>query len=62
MKKCKICGAEIIYGVNGCTMYDTCTDCEPVHYYAKPRKADERETFGDYESAILARNETEYDF
>ena len=62
MKKCKICGAEIVNGVNGCMMYNTCTDCEPIHYYAKPRKADEREIFGDYENAILARQDDEYSY
>lgn len=31
-KKCRKCGAEIIYGMNGCTMYDECFSCRPVHY------------------------------
>ncbi len=33
MKKCSICGTEIINGVNGCMMYDTCNTCKPIVYY-----------------------------
>lgn len=32
MKRCDICGTEIIPGVNGCSMYNTCTSCKPIHY------------------------------
>ena len=32
MKKCPICGVEIINGVNGCSMYETCTTCKPIYY------------------------------
>ena len=54
MKKCVICGAEIIPGVNGCTMYDTCSTCRPVVYYAKPRQVEDN---NDYEGTILASQE-----
>ncbi len=40
--------------MNGCAMYDECFDCKPIHYYARPRKAT---ISGDYEGAILARQE-----
>lgn len=32
MKQCVICGEPIIPGENGCNMYNTCTNCKPVHY------------------------------
>ena len=35
MKRCKTCGCEIVYGVNGCMMLDDCNKCHgPVHYPA----------------------------
>lgn len=54
MKKCIICGNEIINGVNGCAMYGECTDCRPIRYYALPKRLDDQ---GDYEEAILSRQE-----
>lgn len=42
MKKCRVCGAEIINGQNGCMMLgDICFDCHggpPV--YPSPRRID----------------------
>lgn len=60
MKKCSICGCDIINGKNGCTMYDTCFECKPIHYYAKPRQGS-TEYFGDYEEAILEKQEEYFD-
>lgn len=37
-KMCKLCKCVIINGQNGCAMYDTCTDCKPVHYITQPRQ------------------------
>ena len=38
MKTCTTCGAEIVNGVNGCAMYDQCTDCRPIHYPLSPTR------------------------
>ena len=57
MKTCTICEATIINGVNGCSMYDTCTTCRPIHYFAKPRKANSIEYYTDYEELILEQQE-----
>lgn len=59
MKLCVICGSEIIPGINGCTMYDECSACRPIVYYAKPRQGEDN---NDYESAILARSENDGHF
>lgn len=32
MKRCTLCRADIVPGVNGCTMYDTCISCKPIRY------------------------------
>lgn len=45
MKICKICGAEIVRGVNGCDWYDECFSCRPIHYPAKPREVDPYASF-----------------
>lgn len=61
MKHCTVCGAEIIPGQNGCTMYNTCFDCKPVHY--PPVKRNWRPLnitpMIDYEDLILERQEME---
>ena len=56
MKKCRICGTEIVNGVNGCAMYDTCTKCKPI-YYPPTIRFTKPEPHTDYENAILARQE-----
>lgn len=38
MKTCTTCGAEIVNGVNGASMYDTCFACRPVHYPLAPTR------------------------
>lgn len=60
MKICRICGKEIIDGVNGCTFAgDVCFDCKPVRFdLAPPRKAEPTIEECDYwENRILARQE-----
>lgn len=56
MKFCKICGAEIVNGANGCAMAgNVCFSCKP---WNMNRIAPARRTFEwvtDYENAILAR-------
>ena len=60
MKRCKLCGVEIVPGENGCTMYDTCFTCKPIHY-PKPQKRNWRPLnvtpMVDYEALILERQE-----
>ncbi len=61
MKICPKCGKTIVNGVNGCAMQKECTDCSPIHYYAKPRRMTLEEMGVDYEPLILAAAESEYD-
>ncbi len=73
MKRCVLCGVEIVPGENGCTMYDTCFSCKPIHY---PKNySTEPQFFGrfdgqgivndnampDYEGMILDRQDSWYD-
>lgn len=72
MRRCILCGVEIVPGVNGCTMYDTCTSCKPIRY---PTPYSRRpQIYGhfygqgfvnvncpDYEDMILAQQERQYD-
>lgn len=50
MKKCIICGKEIINGVNGCMLLDDCFDCHGG--YPKYAPATARETV-DYDDDRL---------
>ena len=56
MKRCVICGGAIINGQNGCAMYDTCFECKPIKYIAKPKQGC---ISGDYEGLILAKQEND---
>lgn len=63
MKICKQCGAEIINGVNGCVMAgDVCFSCRPwnIKPICSTRSAWDY-AGGDYEDAILARQEAYMD-
>lgn len=60
MKICRICGKEIINGVNGCTFAgDICFDCKPVRFDLAPaRVAEPTYEEGCYwENMILERQE-----
>ena len=59
MKKCPICGDEIINGENGCAWYRECFKCKPIRYICKPMKPEESYTCTtpDYYDAIMARQE-----
>lgn len=61
MKTCTICGAEIVNGVNGSGMYDTCTDCRPIHYpaYQRPSWLSDY-SYGASDDDDLRRAEDEY--
>lgn len=37
-KYCVLCKKAIYNGENGCAMYNTCFECKPIRYVAKPRK------------------------
>lgn len=59
MKICRQCGVEIINGENGCAMAgDICFTCKPwnMRKIAPSRRI---EITGDYEAAILERQEAE---
>lgn len=59
MKRCTICSAVIIPGENGCTMYDTCTTCRPIHYPPVQRNWTPLNItpMVDFEEMILERQE-----
>lgn len=57
MKKCTICGKEIVYGINGCTWYDTCFTCKPISYPAPTAAEPSDEEANYWEEQILAKQE-----
>ncbi len=61
MKRCTLCGIEIVPGKNGCTMYDTCTACKPIHYPPVQRNWPPLNVIPmvDFEEMILERQESE---
>lgn len=61
MKNCIKCGKKIVYGVNGCAMFDDCFDCRGGYPDYSRNKSLMTYNYGDAEERILARQETEYD-
>lgn len=61
MKRCVLCGVEIIPGENGCAMYNTCTTCKPIHYPPVRRNWPRLDVtpMVDFENLILERQEME---
>ncbi len=35
-RKCKTCGAPIVYGINGAQMLEECLDCYRPSYFCRP--------------------------
>lgn len=58
MKRCKKCGCIIINGDNGCMLMDICFNCNGGFPKYAPSKQ-QPEIVGDYEEAILERQEEE---
>lgn len=56
VKRCRLCGDEIVNGVNGCSLAgDICFSCRPWNVKTIPaRRAD---AGADYENMILAQQE-----
>ena len=60
VKRCRRCGAEIVNGVNGCSLAgDVCFSCRPWNMRPVPVKRPEPS--GDYESKILMMQEAYYE-
>ena len=68
MKKCAICGCEIINGKNGCMLSDACFACKPIYYPPQKYSAESNyySSMGDdaatyWENMIFDRQEKYYD-